>query len=246
VWLVSPAAQIGWGTNAQYPNREGTFFGNIFLPNQQSGVVDAFYCNGPGFSTDTVPGRLGATQVGAPYTDPYVAKNNPLGDCSPCAQSRPDGPSSCKADGVTFRTPITVWRGQTFQAENATLSNGLSKIACPEGVCSNGARVGYIGPYSTMTFNNVVSATAGAHVLIIYYANGDSCGSTPCARYFNISVNGGPFQPKAFGVVKGGDWNVIGSQAIQLDGFVAGATNTIVFKGDLSHAAPDLDWIEIE
>ena len=54
------------------------------------------------------------------------------------------------------------------------------------------------------------------------------------------------FQPKAFGVVKGGNWNVIGSQGILVDGFVAGATNTIVFKGDLSHSAPDLDWIEVE
>jgi hypothetical protein len=147
---------------------------------------------------------------------------------------------------VTFKTPVTVWRGQTFQAESAVLSNGLAKVTCPEGVCSNGARVGYIGPHSTMTFNNVFSSTTGARVLIVYYANGDSCTGDACSRYFNISVNGGPVQSRAFGVVKGGDWNVIGSAPILLTGFVKGTMNTIVFKGDLEHSAPDLDWIEVE
>jgi hypothetical protein len=27
---------------------------------------------------------------------------------------------------------------------------------------------------------------------------------------------------------------------------VQGTTNTITFKGDLAHSAPDLDWIEVE
>jgi hypothetical protein len=245
LWLVSPISSIGWGLNPQYPNREGSFFGNVMLTNPQSGVVDAFYCNGPAFSTDTVPGRLGAAQTGAPYTDPYLA-NGGTGDCSPCYSTRRDGPSSCKADGVTFRSPVTVWRGQTFQAENAVLSDGLVPIACDTGVCSNGKRVGYIGPYATLTFNNVRAATAGSHQLIVYFANGDSCGSAACFRYLNIGVNGGPQQLKPFGVVKGGNWNKIGSQAVLLDGFVAGATNTIVFQGDKAHAAPDLDWIEVE
>jgi hypothetical protein len=244
LWLVSPVSSIGWGTNPQFPNREGTFFGNIMTTNQQSGALDAFYCNGPGFSTDTVPGRLGALQTGAPYTDPYLA-NGGSGDCSPCTSTRADGPSSCKADGITFKTPVTVWRAQTFQAENAVLSNGLTPIDC-SGTCSNGKRVGYIGPYSTLTFNAVKAATAGMHTLNIYYSNGDCCGTTACYRYLNVSVNGGPFQQKTFGVVKAANWNMIGSQSVQLDGFVAGATNTLVFKGDTAHSAPDMDWIEVQ
>jgi alpha-galactosidase len=139
-----------------------------------------------------------------------------------------------------------VWRGQTFQAENAVIGHGVAIIACDPGVCSNGSRVGYIGPHSTVTFNHVLSTRRGPRVLIVYYANGDACGSTPCARYFNISVNGGPPQPWPFPVVKGGDWNLIGSQPILLTGFVQGATNTITFTGDLAHPAPDLDWIEVE
>jgi hypothetical protein len=245
LWLVSPSAAIGWGTNPQYPNREGTFFGNIFSPNSQSRVVDAFYCNGPGFSTDTVPGRLGASQMGAPYRDPYMLDAG-AGNCSPCASARSDGPSSCAADNVTFRTPVTVWRGQTFQAENAVLSHGPTIIACDPGVCSNGERVGDIGSHATVTFSDVLSTTAGARVLIIYYADGAACLDNACLRYFDISVNGGTPQSRTFPVVKGGDWNVIGSQPIVLTGFVAGATNTITFTGDRLHAAPDLDWIEVE
>jgi hypothetical protein len=245
LWLVSPLSSIGWGTNPQFPNREGSFFGNVMLTNPQSGVVDAFYCNGPGFSTDTVPGRLGAEQVGAPYSDPYLTRKNTTGDCSPCAATRPDGPSSCPADGITFRSPVTVWRAQTFQAENAVLSNGLAPIDCA-GTCSNGKRVGYIGPYSTLTFNSVNAATGGTHTLNIYYSNGDCCGTTACYRYLNVSVNGGPFQQRQFGVVKAANWSIIGSQSITLDGFVAGATNTLVFKGDTAHSAPDIDWIEVQ
>jgi hypothetical protein len=245
LWLVSPNPAIGWGTDPQYPNREGTFFGNIFAPNAASGVVDAFYCNGAGFSKDTVPGRLGALQTGSPYTDPYLSTSNANGDCSPCDTRRADGPTSCKADGIQFTSPITVWRGQTFQAENATLSNGLAPIQCSPGSCSNDQRVGYIGPHATVTFNNVMSTTAGTRTLIVYYTNGDAC-SGPCARYFSISVNGAAPQIFAFPVVTAANWNAVGAMPVVLSGFVAGAANTIVFKGDTSHAAPDLDWIEVE
>jgi hypothetical protein len=246
LWLVGPNPAVGWGTDPQYPNREGTFFGNIFYPNARSGLVDAFYCNGPGFSTDVVPGRLGATQAGAPYSDPYTSTSNPNGDCSPCYATNTEGPTSCKADSVTYKSPITVWRGQTFQAENATLSNGPEAIACNPGVCSNGYRVGYIGPHATVTFKDVFSSTAGARTLIVYYADGDACANNACQRYFDISVNGGAPQVWGFPVVKGGNWNVIAGMPIALTGFVAGATNTITFKGDATHSAPDLDWIEVE
>jgi hypothetical protein len=246
LWLVSPDAAIGWGTSPQYPNREGTFFGNIFYPNAASKVVDAFYCNGPGFSTDTVPGRLGAAQTGAPYSDPYKSPRNPVGDCTPCAATMSDGPNSCRSDGVQFGGPITVWRGQTFQAETAKLSNGVAILACAPGVCSGGARVGYAGPHSTVTFDGVLSSTTGSRVLIVYYANGDACLDDACARYFNISVNGGAPQTWAFPVVKGGDWNVISGMPVTLTGFVTGTVNTVAFSGDAGHAAPDLDWIEVE
>jgi hypothetical protein len=196
--------------------------------------------------TDVVPGRLGAIQTGAPYSDPYTSTADPAGDCTPCNSTRSDGPNSCKADSLTFNSPITVWRGHAFQAENATLSNGVQVIACNPGVCSNGSRIGDVGPYATVTFNNVFSATAGARTMMAYYADGDACLNDLCPRYFNVSVNGGAPQLVAFPVVKGGDWNVISGMPIALTGLVAGTTNTITFTGDTAHSAPDLDWIEVE
>jgi hypothetical protein len=174
-----------------------------------------------------------------------MSSDDPTGDCSPCYATRSDGPSSCKADAITFKTPVTVWRGQTFQAENATLSHGPSAILCSPGSCSNDYRVGYIGPHATVTFDSVFSSTAGARTLIVYYTDGDACNGT-CFRYFNISVNGGAPQNFAFPVVKGGNWNMVGAMSVSLTGFVAGTTNTITFTGDTAHAAPDLDWIEVE
>jgi hypothetical protein len=245
LWLVAPDPAIGWGTDPQYPNREASFFGNIFAPNPTSGAVDAFYCEGAGFSNDTVPGRLGSHQTGAPYMDPYTSAANPSGDCTPCSATAAEGPNDCTADGVKYTPPITVWRGQTFQAEKATFTNGASVIHCPSGACSADARVGYIGPSSTVTFDGVFASSTGSRVLMVYFANGDAC-SGACYRYFTISVNGSAPQNFAFPVVKPADWDAVAGAPVHLSGFVAGAANTVVFKGDGVHSAPDLDWIEVE
>ncbi|HET6283843.1 MAG TPA: hypothetical protein VFH73_23010, partial [Polyangia bacterium] len=50
LWMVSPAANVGWGTSGSYPNREGTYFGNIFPSNPK-----AYYCNGPNYATSAAP-----------------------------------------------------------------------------------------------------------------------------------------------------------------------------------------------
>ncbi|HXI55559.1 MAG TPA: RICIN domain-containing protein, partial [Polyangia bacterium] len=107
LWLDSPAPSIGWGRSTYYPNQEGTFFGNIFTPNPATGKLDAFYCNGPGFAQSVVPGRLGAFQSGAPYTNPFgtnaACANNCIAADSP---HQGDGYKSCKG----YNTPVTVWR----------------------------------------------------------------------------------------------------------------------------------------
>src|SRR5436190_5772470 len=78
--------------------------------------------------------------------------------------------------------------------------------------------------------------------LVIYYTNGDA-GSAP--RYFNIKVNGGGAQNKAFAIVEPGNWNKVAQAMVTLSGFTAGNTNTVQFMGDGNHGAPDLDWIEV-
>jgi len=76
LWIVAGNANVGWGLDPGYPNQEGSFFANIFITGAHgyapSANVAALYCNGNSYDKDTVPGRIGANQTGAPYTDPYV------------------------------------------------------------------------------------------------------------------------------------------------------------------------------
>jgi hypothetical protein len=87
-----------------------------------------------------------------------------------------------------------------------------------------------------------MAGAAGTNTLVVYYADGDP-GSGQ--RYFNVKVNGGAAQNKVFNIVAQGDWTQVGQAQITLSGFTAGSTNTVQFMGDGSHAAPDLDWIEV-
>ncbi len=106
LWLDSPATSIGWGQSATYPNQEGTFFGNIFAP-AASGKVEAFYCNGPAWDRSVVPGRLGAYQKNAPYTNPFGADAKCAANCTAASSpNQNDGFASCKG----YNTPVTVWR----------------------------------------------------------------------------------------------------------------------------------------
>jgi hypothetical protein len=100
LWMVSPNTNVGWGTSPSYPNREGTYFGNIFPANPK-----AYYCNGPGFANSTVPGRLGAYQTNRPYTNPFGQDALCGSGCIPGGPSG-EGFSSCNG----YANPVTVWR----------------------------------------------------------------------------------------------------------------------------------------
>jgi hypothetical protein len=113
LWIVAPPANIGWSLSPDYPNQEGTFFGNIFTPGTHGGdptKIQAFYCNGSGYNIDTVPGRIGANQVGAPYTNPFLA-NGGDGYCADtCVPSdAPYADSGFKACNG-WNNPVTTYR----------------------------------------------------------------------------------------------------------------------------------------
>ncbi|HEY2729300.1 MAG TPA: hypothetical protein VGK52_05115 [Polyangia bacterium] len=239
LWMVAPMSAVGWGQSAWYPTREGTFFGNIFQADG-SGNVRAHYCTASTVLNDTVPGRLGANQGGAPYTDPYGNLGTCDGSCSMTgANNKIDGASSCPADGRSWTHPLTVWRGQTFQAETSTLTGAAAAVSCAS--CSQGKRVGYInGGGSGVVINNVRVSVSGSQNLVVYYTNGDTS-----TRYLNISVNGGGAQHIAFPVVSAGNWSAVFGQTINLSGFVTGSTNKVSFMNDGCNAAPDVDWIEV-
>jgi hypothetical protein len=246
LWMTSPASSVGWGQSPYYPTSEGTFFGQIFVVNGVNNI-DGYFCNGPSVASDVVPGRLGSSQGNVPYANAYPTSGGlcaTSGHCTLLAlttgETISDGAESCVGNGITWTYSMNVWRGQIFQAENATLDSGVSIQTASTN--SGGKRIGNIGPTATVTFKKVMAGAAGSNQLVVYFANGD-CGSGQ--RYFNVKVNGGSAQNKSFPIVAQGDWTAIGQATITLTGFTAGDTNTVQFMGDGSHSAPDLDWIEV-
>jgi hypothetical protein len=131
LWMVGPESSVGWGQSPWFPTREGTFFGQMMLVDVNNNL-DAYYCNGPGSDKNVVPGRLGFNQGAVPYQNAWPASagmdgmcdtSHSTGTCTKHAlstgETTTDGPDSCTLNGVTYNNPLTVWRGETFQAEAA-------------------------------------------------------------------------------------------------------------------------------
>ena len=98
-WMDSDIASIGWGQSTDYPYQEGSFFGNIFID-----YPKAYYCNGRDLDLGTVPGRLGTTQSGSPYVNPfYYSQALCAGNCT---AANADGYKLCS----TFKHVVTVYR----------------------------------------------------------------------------------------------------------------------------------------
>jgi hypothetical protein len=113
--VVGQNAALGWGQDPNYPNQEGTFFGNIFELNSV-GLPDAYYCNGPGFDKDVVEGRVGTHQAGAPYRNLFASGYCHLNGCVPSDAKTNNVPDGYKACGMgegpmsAWNETITVWR----------------------------------------------------------------------------------------------------------------------------------------
>jgi hypothetical protein len=126
LWIVAQSPSVGWALDPSYPNQEGSFFGNIFVPGAHGSdpsKVPAYYCNGKAFNVDVVPGRIGANQVGAPYLNPFIAgpyATSKTGYCSDfCAGSdTPHMGSGYKACGG-WNNVVTVYR-QAITATTTT------------------------------------------------------------------------------------------------------------------------------
>jgi hypothetical protein len=149
LWLDSPASAVGFGQSSDYPNQEGTYFGNLFSPNPTSGKIDAFYCNGPGFAASTVPGRLGAYQTNALYSNPFGTNALCASNCT--AADSPynhDGFKSCKG----YNTPLTVWRQPAPSFTGVTAWSATATYAL-------GARV----TYKTGTYECILAHPANSY-----------------------------------------------------------------------------------
>jgi hypothetical protein len=252
LWMTSPMTPIGWGQSPWYKTREGTFFGQIMLTNP-SNNLDGYYCNGPGTDSNVVPGRLGSNQGAVPYANAWPTTagmdglcdtNHSTGKCT--LQANGDGNDSCTLNGKTWNNPITVWRGQTFQAEDAAKFGSAGTNACtPASNCGGGKRVSWIrAGVDGITLSGVNVAAAGTNNIVVYYTNGDLVGSAD--RQLAVKVNSGAVQIRSFPPT-GFNWDTVASMTISLSGFNAGTNNTVDMRSvnDMVHQAPDLDWFEV-
>jgi hypothetical protein len=109
LWLDGPDPALGWGQSSNHPYQEGTFFGNIF-----TSPPSAFFCNGRDHAFGVVPGRLGATQTGSPYTNPYGKDVLCRDRCTAAGgPSNTDGFSSCPSQiygRPAYKHTVTVYR----------------------------------------------------------------------------------------------------------------------------------------
>jgi hypothetical protein len=157
LWVVAQNPAVGWGLDPGYPNQEGSFFGNIFglgCHGTDQSKVAAFYCNGRAYDKDVVPGRIGANQNNAPYTDPFTQgglyQNYPgasgTGFCADycTASDYPYGSSGYKACGGWNNVITTYRQAATGGTISATTTSGPSLTATitkyfdsPVGYCAN-------------------------------------------------------------------------------------------------------------
>ena len=95
LWVVGDNPLLGWGLSSDYPDEEGSFFGNIFVSPPK-----AFYCNGKDFDVGVVPGRLGAGLGNAPYSNPFGGTGYCRDNCTP-ADAKP---------GIRASRPPLEWQ----------------------------------------------------------------------------------------------------------------------------------------
>jgi hypothetical protein len=126
--IVGQNSALGWGQDPNYPNQEGTFFGNLFELNNAA-RVDAYYCNGPGFDKNVVEGRIGANQNGAPYRNLFASGYCQINGCVPSdarTNNVPDGYKQCvmgEGPMQAWNETITVWRqNKTYNASGQVVS----------------------------------------------------------------------------------------------------------------------------
>jgi alpha-galactosidase len=123
-------------------------------------------------------------------------------------------------------------------------------VSCGVGYCLPvTSKVGDIWPGSTASFSAVEASSSGTKLLGVDFANYDVALETAWdwgtnTRNMTIAVNGGTAKRWAF-PISGGDWYTTGRLLIEVEGFVEGSTNTVVFGATDDYWAPDLVGFEV-
>ncbi|PSR82841.1 alpha-galactosidase precursor [Coniella lustricola] len=143
-------------------------------------------------------------------------------------------------------------------ATQATLAGNAVVVDCPSGQClPAGVKVGDIGEGDTaasVTFSGVKATTSGTKLIGVDFINYDVALDTAWAlgdntRNMTIAVNeASAVNGERFAFpISGGDWYDTGRLYVYVDGFVAGASNKVVFTSYNSTVtwAPDLVGFEV-
>jgi hypothetical protein len=168
-----------------------------------------------------------------------------------------------------------VWRGQTFQAEDAqggAWMNSTGSCIPPASGCNwTPGALGFNASQCTTPGSNgcaiIVDANNGMGKRVGYF-NGPSKGlmfsgvNVACAGTANLTIyttNGdavGTYNRHLSFIVNGGapqdvafqgnyDWSHPVGQAVSLSGFNQGTNNTVYVTATGTDGAPDVDWIEV-
>lgn len=143
-------------------------------------------------------------------------------------------------------------------ASEAMISGNATAVQCALGQClpaqSKVTSIGSGSANAAVTFTNIYSDTNGTKIVGVDFINYDiaweSSWKKPqgtSSRNMTISVNSGPLQQWSL-PISGGNWFDTGRLLLDVDGFLQGSNNTLVFKaadGGMSGMAPDLVGIEL-
>ena len=181
IWIVGQNANLGWGQSATYPNQEGTFFGNIFSPNNV-GHIDAYYCEGPGFNKSVVDGRIGSNQVGAPYRDLFASGYCHINGCVPSdakTATVSDGYKACTmGDGsmTAWNQLVTVWRQNVALTATGTVIPGTTADGRTVQFDFEGTTSGWTSGNQQLVISSSadVRGQTGTQSLKVTYASGAS------------------------------------------------------------------------
>ncbi len=181
IWVVGQNSYLGWGQSTDFPNQEGTFFGNIFALNT-AGHTDAYYCEGPGFNKTVVDGRLGSNQVGAPYRDMFASGYCNINGCTQSdalTNGVADGYKACgMGDGAmnAWNTMVTVWRNNVSYSSSGTVVPGTTADGRTVQFDFEGSTSGWTSGNTQLVISSTseVKGQTGTQALKVTYASGSS------------------------------------------------------------------------
>ena len=137
-----------------------------------------------------------------------------------------------------------------YAASNASLSGSASLTTCPDGACLPiGLKASDIGQNASVTFSSITTNSSGTKLLGVDFVNYDYATTTAWdwgsnTRNISVAVNGGPTKRWAF-PLSGENWYETGRLNIEVNGFIAGASNEVVFRSVGNSSAPDIVGFEV-